>query len=142
VFKSWIVLFVHNWKSSLGVKQQSLTRSILRPVFFYSQTCLWLKTIWNTFVGSRPVLYMFVIGASVYYRHISKLFIDIVVFVNKELNYFICLWRQYSEDKYLRSLPAIFIFSSQKYASPRLTKGWWMLSSFHHTDLRFFFLLL
>ena len=23
-----------------------------------------------------------------------------------------------------RSLPAIFIFSSQKYASPRLTKGW------------------
>ena len=44
---------------------------------------------------------------------------------------------QYSEDKYFRSLPAIFIFSSQKYASPRLTKGWWMLSSFHPTDLHF-----
>jgi hypothetical protein len=25
-------------------------------------------------VGSRPVLYMFVIGTSVYYRHISMLF--------------------------------------------------------------------
>ena len=42
--------------------------------------------------GFAPVLYMFVIGTSVYYRHISKLFIDIVVFVNKELNYFICLF--------------------------------------------------
>jgi hypothetical protein len=47
--------------------------------------------------------------------------------------------QQYSEDKYFRSLPAIFIFSSQKYASPRLTTGWWMLSSFHPTDLRVFF---
>jgi hypothetical protein len=46
-------------------------------------------------LGSRPVLYMFVIGASVYYRHISKLFIDIVVFVNKELNYFICLFNYF-----------------------------------------------
>ena len=30
-----------------------------------------------------------------YYRHISKLFIDIVVFVNKELNYFICLFNYF-----------------------------------------------
>ena len=45
--------------------------------------------------GFAPVLYMFVIGTSVYYRHISKLFIDIVVFVNKELNYFICLFNYF-----------------------------------------------
>jgi hypothetical protein len=34
---------------------------IYRPVFFYSQTCLWLKTTWNTF--KSWTINMFILGA-------------------------------------------------------------------------------
>jgi hypothetical protein len=86
-----IVLFETLYRNAFQILVNS---TFLRLSFFlrccFNHAVKWLK---NILTGVEST-YMFV---SVYYRPISKLFIDILhcctfVFVYKELNYFICLF--------------------------------------------------